>query len=119
MIIEKIHMYSVALTTADTEQSIHELETHMNGLSPTSHEFEYDQVNLEREQIELQTRKENPNLDPLSFDGNNTLEALEKSNPLYQHLNDLEQDLCLEYPSECTKWGVPMDWENAKFYQIA
>jgi hypothetical protein len=121
MIVEKteLHVYSIAITTQDMEQEINQLEMHMSGLSPTSPEFEYDAIHLSIEEIELETRKENPNLDPLSFDGNNTLEALEKSNPVLKHLRDLELEFGHEYPSECTKWGIPMDWQNAKFYQIA
>ena len=121
MIVEKteLHVCSIAITTQDMEQEINQLEMHMSGLSPTSPEFEYDAIHLSIEEIELETRKENPNLDPLSFDGNNALEALEKSNPVLKHLNDLALDFGHEYPSECTKWGIPMDWQNAKFYQIA
>lgn len=111
-------LYAILLPSTDIQSEINRLESQMEGLQPGSPEEQYDELMLKSEQMELENRENNPNLDPQTLAGSQALAQILAENPAYQAIAQQLEALKLAHPSECTKWGIPMDQDGAKFVEI-
>lgn len=115
---EPLRMYAILISNAGIRQEEKELEEQMQGLQPGSDEYTYDQLQLEREQRELQIRQEHPDLDPQTLSGNSALEQLLNQDPTYQAILQQIESLVKADPFESSNWGIPMAFQDAKFIEI-
>lgn len=115
---ESLHLYAILTSNTSLQDEIDKLENQMGGLQPGTPEYEYDQLVLEKEQMELKVREENPNLNPQTLAGSEALNELLEQNPDYQMVTQKIKDLSEAYPFESTNWGIPMDTEGATYVEI-
>ena len=90
------------------QTEISALEAQLQTLQPGSAEYEYDQLQLAREQRELEIRQENPKLDPTTQAGAQALAQIMSQDPTIQAINSEIQALMLANPNACTSWGIPL-----------
>jgi hypothetical protein len=90
-------------------EEIDQLEAQMGTLQPGSPEYEFDRLQLAREELELKIREENPNLNPLTQNGAKALYQLMCQDPRFEEIEKATRFLCLANPEACTSWGIPMD----------
>ncbi len=90
------------------QTEINALESQMKALQPGSPEYEYDQLQLKREQRELEIRQENPKLNPMTQSGEHALAQIMSQDPTLQAINSETQSLINAYPNESTSWGIPL-----------
>lgn len=91
------------------ENEISQLESQIQGEQPGSPEYKYDQLQLAAEKRELEIRQENPNLDPMTQDGEQALAQIMGQDPTLQAINAEIKSLVNAHPYECTHWDIPMD----------
>jgi hypothetical protein len=118
LMAEPLHMYAILTGNNGIQDEINKLNSQIQTLQPGTPEYEYDQLVLQREQIELKTRSENPNLASQTLAGNEALNQLLLQNPAYQSVLQQITDLCNAYPSECTSWGIPMASQDVSYVEI-
>src|SRR3990167_8039075 len=88
MTVQELPVGKIVVDIHGMQSEIDQLEKQMQGLEPGSPEYEYDQLQLKREQLELQVREENPDIDPLSLEGSDKLDEILKNDPRYQSIVD-------------------------------
>jgi DNA repair exonuclease SbcCD ATPase subunit len=108
MSVQPLSMCAILVSNQGMQEEINKLKSQMQGLQPGSPEYEFDQLQLQREQLEQQIRQENPSLDPQTLAGNEALEQLIAQDPHYQAIQGEIEALTRAYPSEATSWGIPM-----------
>ena len=106
---EVAHLSYRIVSDQGLEKEIDQLESQMKGLEPGSPEYQYDQLMLASEKRELEIREENPNLDPLTQEGEAALGQIIGKDPQSQALAAEIKALVAAHPHECTSWGIPMD----------
>ncbi len=107
--IQTLHLSYRTESNEMLQTQIGQLYSQMQGLPIGSPESEFDQLQLAREERELEIRKENPNLDPTTQDGEKALAQIMSQDPELQALNSDIQALTYAHPNECTSWGIPID----------
>lgn len=108
MSVQPLTMYTILTSNQGIQEEEEKLEKQMQGLNPESAEYEYDQLQLQREQLEMKIREENPNLDPQTLAGSKALAKLIEQDPDYQAIEQKIRAISIENASECTTWGIPM-----------
>jgi hypothetical protein len=108
MSVQPLSMCAILVSNQGMQEEINELKSQMQGLQPGSPEYEYDQLQLQREQIDLQIRQENPDLDPQTLAGSEALEQLMAQDPRYQAIQEDIEAFTRAYGSEASSWGIPM-----------
>lgn len=104
----QLHMYARLTSDQGLVSEMQQLTQQMQGLQPGSPEYEYDQLALQREQLELKIREQNPNLDPMTLSGERALQKIMATDAEYQGIIGKMNDLLHAYPSQSTSWGIPM-----------
>lgn len=115
---EALHIYAILTGNNDIQDQINKLKSQQQSLQADNPEYQYDQFVIERDQIALQIRMENPNLDPQTLAGNAALNELMAEDPAYQAIAQKITNLCNTYPSECTSWGIPLDRQDATYIEL-
>ncbi|MBX7066855.1 MAG: hypothetical protein K1X28_06470 [Parachlamydiales bacterium] len=117
--VETLKLYGILVSNQGLEDEISKLKTQMQTLQPGSTEYEYDQLQLAREEEELAIREQNPNLDPMTEDGSQALDRIADRDPKLQLIEFLIKALINANPNECTSWGIPMaDSQYTKTFEV-
>lgn len=106
---ELLHLSYRTESNEMLQTQIGQLYYQMQGLPTGSPEYEYDKLQLKREERELEIREENPNLDPTTQDGEKALAQIMANDPILQKMNYDIQALTYAHPYECTSWGIPIE----------
>jgi hypothetical protein len=115
---QTLKFYAILVSNQGLEEDIQAVQEQMKTMKEGSPEYEYDQLQVEREQRELQIREANPNLDPQTRAGNQALAQLLAKDPLYQSIVNYMQELVRANPNESTSWGLPCCYGNVKYAEI-
>ncbi len=107
------------VTNQGLQDEVNKLEAQIKALQPGSPEYEYDQLQLDREERELDIRKENPSLDPMTLDGEEALQQIMAQDPILQAIKNQTTTLIDAYPQKSSSWGIPMaDTQYTKVCQV-
>lgn len=118
MKVDEVHLYKICYSNSAIEDEMNQLQAQMQDKNPTSPEYLYDQINLEMEACQLETREQHPDLDPLSLTQSDEIDKLVDQNTDFIELEKAARELALAYPSESPKWGIPMSAETHVIYRI-
>jgi hypothetical protein len=101
-----LKLYVRLVSNQGLEEEIIKLEEKMHLLRQGGAEYTYDALQLQREMLELQVRKQHPDLNPMTLQGHQALDQIVSHED--QGLTSAIRALVDANPSAAPSWGIPM-----------